>query len=366
MRKRAAVFLLCLLWPVLALGETRLFCFAENDVPVELTQEAFAVSPQTEPVSISLTFGGDCTLGGEAAKASSARSYASQVKKNGADWPLKLLKPLFANDDATIVNLEGVLSDSRDGKVKKKFNFLGDTSLTAVLTQGSVEAVSLANNHTMDYGSQGYASTRRALTNAGVAYTDADTLLIVEKDGQRVGFTSSVFSSGNGLKKRLTRQAALLRQLGCGAVVHLMHAGTEYKARYSARQKGIAQAAIQAGADLVVGCHPHVAQGVEVYDGVPVVYSLGNLSFGGNYAPRDYDALLLSVTFQLADGEKQGTAWTLWPVRISSRQGYNNFQPMLLQGDEARRVMEKVQKRSDGTLEPYVEGRGAVQRPPEE
>lgn len=360
MRKRCLILLVCLLLPWGASAQTRLYTFAEDAAPETLRQVDYAVNDQE--VVISLTFGGDCTLGGETAYASSSRSYASRVAQNGMDWPFQQLQTLFAADDATIVNLEGVLSASREGKVKKKFNFLGDPSLAGVLTAGSVEVVTLANNHTLDYGQRGYEDTKAALLDAAVAYVDETTLMIVEKDGQRVGFTASVFSTGSGIRERLTRQVALLRDLGCGAVVHLMHAGTEYKARYSARQKGIAQAAIQAGADLVVGSHPHVVQGAEVYDGVPVVYSLGNLSFGGNGNPRDYDMLLLSVRIHLSGGEKKKLEWTLWPGRVSSEKGRNNFQPVLLDGEEARRVMEKVQKRSDTPLEPYQEGLGAVQK----
>ena len=93
-----------------------------------------------------------------------------------------------------------------------------------------------------------------------------------------------------------------------------------------------------------------------------MVYSLGNLSFGGNGNPRDYDMLLLSVRIHLSGGEKKKLEWTLWPGRVSSEKVRNNFQPVLLDGEEARRVMEKVQKRSDTPLEPYQEGLGAVQK----
>lgn len=308
--------------------------------------------------AISMTFAGDCTLGGETAQQSSRLSFRSVVEKNGMAYPFAKLQSLFAADDFTVVNLEGVLSKNKEGRVKKKYNYIGDPAYVEILTLGSVECVNLANNHSMDYGQNGYIDTVNALNSADIAYFDEDMLCIFEKDGIRIGLTASLWQAN---EDKLKEQMALLRDLGCSAIVHTMHAGEEYERVHMASQSRIANAAVNAGASLVVGHHPHVAQDVELIDDVPIVYSLGNCCFGGNTNPRDYDALLLGAEFQFVDGELSQLSWMLHPITQSADRRRNNFQPELLSGESAARVQEQVGLVSSVEILPYLEGVGAVQ-----
>ena len=145
--------------------------------------------------TITLTFTGDVTLGGEAWLEPEPDSFASLYEKNGPEYFLGNFAEFFAEDDLTIINLEGVLSDAdlrpvQEGKNGSYF-FKGKTEYTSVLTAASVEAASIANNHTYDYGEPGLRDTIAALENAGIEWfgthdshtTDTEKFLFYEKDG---------------------------------------------------------------------------------------------------------------------------------------------------------------------------------------
>ena len=123
----------------------------------ELPAQASLVQEYTGTVRI--TFLGDCTLGGEERTRSAWRGFVRTVERNGTGWPFRNLTALTATDDLTVANLEGVLSDRDLIRIKKEYNFIGSTAYTEILKAGSVECVTLANNHSHDYDKAGYADT---------------------------------------------------------------------------------------------------------------------------------------------------------------------------------------------------------------
>ncbi len=337
----------------------RIYTFSHEDIPVQLLKSAMQVCP--EEATFTLTFAGDCTLGGEKGKDKAASSLGGLTQKYGPAYPFAGLLPLFAQDDLTVINLEGVLSDRDLAKTPDKlFNFIGKTAYTDSLIAGSVECVNLANNHIQDFGPEGYQDTVEALEKAGVAYFGESTVTVVEKDGVRIGLTGNVFLLSDDKKELLLKQWEALRAVGCQWIVHTMHAGVEYGTP-SPKQRAVAAFAAANGVSLVVGHHPHVVQGMDIVDGVPVLYSLGNGAFGGNARPKDYDACLLRVQVIFKQGEPQAMQLSLFPIRISGENRYNNYQPILLSGTEAQRVIEKMQQTSAIELAPCQEGIGAVQ-----
>jgi len=182
--------------------------------------------------------------------------------------------------------------------------------------------------------------------------------MVLEKDGIRIGITASVM----GLDRALfLKQLQALQDLGCAAIVHVMHMGVEYADTLTNAQTATARFLAENGVALVVGHHPHVVQGLDVIGQTTIVYSLGNCVFGGNTDPRDYDAMLLGAMFRFADGQLMGTQITLWPICISGEKNSNDYQPALLTGEDAQRVMDKMQATSGITLAPFVNGLGAVQ-----
>ncbi|NLI20275.1 MAG: CapA family protein [Clostridiales bacterium] len=337
-----------------ARAETRLYAFPWDEPPEALSDTAMAVLEGERTVT--LTFAGDCTLGGETG--GSAKRFAYTAESQGYGYPLINLRPLFSADDLTLVNLEGVLSDRTLIKTDKEFNFKGKPAYADILALGGVEAVTLANNHALDYGAAGLEDTRAALTAAGLAWCDEAHVLVLDADGVRVGVTASVM----GLDRKLfLRQAATLRELGCATIVHVMHMGVEYADTLTAAQVSTARFLAEQGVALVVGHHPHVAQGLAVIDRTTVAYSLGNCVFGGNTDPRDYDACVLSAAFHFLDGALTDTQATVWPIRVSGDTRRNDYQPVLLSGEDAARVMDKMQTTSAFALAPFIPGRGAVQ-----
>lgn len=354
MRRALATLTAALLWLGAASAETKLFTFAYDEPPEALTATAMTVVEGETDVTI--TFGGDCTLGGETG--GGARRFADIVTEKGNAYPFENLYPLFSADDLTLVNLEGVLSNQKLDKVKKEFNFKGKSAYTAILSQGGVEAVTLANNHAMDYGETGKADTIAALTAADIGYCDETTVMVLEKDGVRVGITASVMGLN---RERFLKQVEALRNLGCAAILHVMHMGVEYADTLTDAQTATAKYLAENGVALVVGHHPHVVQGVDVIGNTTVAYSLGNCVFGGNTDPRDYDAVLLGATLRFAEGQLTGTRITLWPIRVSCEKNRNDYRPVLLSGEDAQRVMDKIQATSGIALVPFVNGQGAVQ-----
>lgn len=332
--------LLCLQGlPATAEG-VRVYSFPADQPPQELLAMAFAIP--AEQAEIRLTFAGDCTLGSEPEYRNHAGGFCRTVEREGYAYPFLGLVPLFAADDLTLVNLEGVLSRSTAGRADKQFTFIGNPACTEILTLGSVECVSLANNHTLDFGRRGYQDTCRALEEARIGYVSGENVLVAEKDGYRIGFTASAFSLSPADERRLAARMEALRELGCLAVIHVMHAGVEYAPAHSPQQQAVAQTAISLGADLVVGHHPHVPQDAALIDGVPVIYSLGNCCFGGNLNPTEREGLLLQVHITFARGERAGLDWTLHPIRITGGESGNDYCPQLLQGPEALRVIERI------------------------
>ncbi len=346
-----------LLFSVSARASGSWMTFTEKEVPAE---QAYLVQEYTGTVRI--TFLGDCTLGGEEKSRTLYRGFVRTVERNGYAWPFRSLTALTASDDLTVANLEGVLSDRTDlRKVEKTYNFIGSAAYTEILKEGYVECVTLANNHSRDYGPDGYRDTVRALETAGVAYFNTDSMAVWRNDeGLMIGFLgASVHMSGNRYREH-QRQAKLLRDLGCAAVITVMHAGREYESEPGDYQRQIARRTVASGADLVIGHHPHIVQGYEILEGKPVVYSLGNCVFGGNTNPRDHDALAVQAELSFEDGELTGLTLYFYPISVSGEESFNDYSPVLLSGEDAERALRKMKESTGVDPGPYTDGRGAA------
>ena len=309
--------------------------------------EETTVSTETEPAEerFLLTFVGDCTFG-----ASPSNYYAGVgfIKTVGEDYghPFRNVMPYFENDEATFANLEGPLTDSGN-PVQKKHTFRGPTDYVRILTENSVEAVSIANNHTHDYGQTGYASTVKTLEDAGVPFVDRDSSCIfTTENGLIIGLYGAVYYQLD--TEMIVAAIASLKEAGCDLVIFAPHWGVEGTYRPTEAQVELAHAVIDAGADIVWGSHPHVLQPVERYGDGVIYYSLGNFSFGGNGYPRDYDtALIRQEVIRSADGSITLGAMILVPANVSSEPNRNNYQPTPYEmGEEG---YERAMKKLDGT-----------------
>ncbi len=316
--------------------------------------------------SILLTFTGDCTLGSEDRLQYKSYSFHGYIGRYGYGYPFEKTKDYFAQDDLTIVNLENVFYNNEAGRVKKTYSFRGPTDYARILNEGSVELAFLGNNHILDYGSKGMDSTIQALNAHGVGWFGSNAELsgsyIFEKDGIKIGFAGAYapfwISSPDGLKATLDE----LKKSGCSAIVAVIHGGSEYSPLRDIYQQRTASWLVRNGADVVIGHHPHVVQGVDIIDDVSVVYSLGNFSFGGNRELRAVYALLARVELRFDDNLAYlGHQINLIPVSPSGTPDKNNYQPVFLTGEAAKKTMALAQRDTAFQLAPYQEGIGAVQ-----
>ena len=330
-----------------------------RNIPEEtVATEAMAIEttlattqPETEPTTAPteppeehflLTFVGDCTLG-----ANPTNTYADVgfPKTVGDDYgyPFRNVIGWFENDECTFVNLEGPLSDTGN-PMKKKHVFRGPTAYVRILTENSVEAVSIANNHTMDYGQTGYDSTVATLNAAQLPFVERDgSCIFTTENGLTIGLYGAVYYLLD--EAEITEGISALKERGCDLVIFAPHWGIEGTYRPTSEQTRLGYAAIDAGADIVWGSHPHVLQPVEEYNGGIIYYSLGNFSFGGNGYPRDYDtALLQQEVIRSADGTVTLGELTRIPCNVSSVSGRNNYQPTPYEADTEAydRVMQKL------------------------
>lgn len=313
-----------------------------DTVPVE--EEDMGVSAQ-----VTISAAGDFTLGTDENFDYSTSLPARYEEVQDPGYFLQNVKDIFASDDLTIVNLEGPLTTSEE-RADKQFSFKGDPSYTEILTNGSVEACNLANNHSKDYGIQGYEDTIANVEAAGIKTFGYERTAIWETNGVKVGL-AGVYELAEGMDCQDDMTAAIqsLKDAGADLVIVSFHWGVEKENYPDETQQTLAHAAIDQGADLVLGHHPHVLQGIEKYQGKYIVYSLGNFCFGGNKNPSDKDTMIFQQTFTLENGEVvEDDAINIIPCRISSEDDYNNYQPTPAEGEEAQRILGRVQEYSQG------------------
>ncbi len=307
------------------------------------------VKEEPEEVRITVTAAGDCTLGSDEDFAYESSFIGTYDMVGDPSYFLANVKPVFDADDLTIINMEGTLTYETE-PVEKAYAFKGDPSYTAILTSSGVEAANFANNHAYDYGEQSYYDTIRYLDEAGIVNFGYDRHAVIEIKGVKVGLIGSdwVYKQMGALDQ-LLEQLEAVKAEGAELILASCHWGIERDNYPMEDQIAIGHALIDAGADLVIGHHPHVLQGIETYHGKKIIYSLGNFCFGGNSNPSDKDTMIYQQTFTIRDGEVlKDDDVNIIPCRVSSTTDYNDYQPTPLEGDEAQRVLDRIAEYSYG------------------
>lgn len=308
---------------------------------------ALAAEQETEVVestvkTITLSAAGDCTLGVDSRY---NNRFNEVYKKNNNEYFLKKVKDIFAEDDVTIVNFEGTLTES-NARAVKKFTFKGPAKYAQILVDGNVDVVTLANNHTLDFGKKGFDDTKANLKKKNIPFC-TDTMICYKTiDDVKLaflGFKSDV------TKTAIKNKIAEAKKNNAQIIIVSVHKGVEGDYNANSSQKSLYRYAIDQGASLVLGHHPHVLQGIEEYKGRYIVYSLGNFCFGGNRNPKDKDTMIFQQTFYVKDGkltaEKDAK---VIPCSLSGQKNANDFQPHPLSGSEKKRVITKLNKLSKG------------------
>ena len=306
--------------------------------------------------TITISAVGDCTLG-RAHQMDYYQSFDYVFDKKGSDYFLRDVREIFLQDDLTLANLEGVLSDGvkrqrfffreKEGRVdRKRYCHLGRPEFLRALTRGGVDLLSFANNHNIDYGLQGFRDTVAACAAEGVPLAYYDTVARVDCQGLTVGVVSVdlTYSAAETAEAYLRAGLADLKR-DCDLIVAFLHWGQNYKTEPGQEQIRFGHLCVELGADLVLGCHAHVLQGVERYKGRYIFYSLGNFCYGGHSNPADKDSVILrqQVVWDEKDGFSLGQT-ELIPCCISSNSRNNDFKPTPYEEGSAEyaRVLEKL------------------------
>ena len=284
-------------------------------------------APGYDLVRVALTFGGDCTFG-RGVDFSYEGSFDELYDQMGASYFFSGIQEFFS-DDLTMVNFEGTLTEAWT-PAEKAFAFKGRPEYARLLREGSIDVVSVANNHSMDYHEQGYQDTLQNLSTV-VAVSGYDMMPIVTVKGVKMGFASNLGWDFDGEQKRFIDDALQsLRAAGADLVVFNFHWGIEGTYQSDDTQQAIARYCIDQGADLVIGHHPHVTQETETYKGKQIAYSLGNLVFGGHQNPCDKNCLIFRQEFVVDLDTRAVVSEThaAIPYLVSSVAERNDYHPV--------------------------------------
>lgn len=307
-------------------------------------------------ISICITAIGDCTLGNDSRflYETSFNYIYNKFDNNGYDWFFSHVRHIFEEDDLTIANLEGVLSNSRKKALKTHpgdyFHFRGKPEYAAMLKEAGVDALNLANNHSFDYMLEGYNDTIQHLDENDLVSFGENRSPVLSIKGVKVGLLGfnvvchleaekdiSEFKNQMILKvEEISRQSDV--------TIASFHWGEEKATEPNGIQIELGRAAVDAGADLVLGHHPHTIQCIEKYRDKYIVYSLGNFCFGGHPNPSDKDTFIFQQVF-LIDKEKtwlRNLEPVIYPCSISSTQLYNDYRPTILEVDEWERIFNRL------------------------
>jgi hypothetical protein len=300
---------------------------------------AATASPGDDGILLSAV--GDCTLGDPAGAERAPGSFHKVHEQGGNDLgrPFSGVIEVLDDDDLTIANLGGTLTTAK-AREDAVFAFRGRPEFASMLTKGSVDVVSLANNHSADCGVRGIEETKASLEQAGVGYFGlghVDKRMVKGIEVVNLGYTGGRLDVREAMAKAVKHE-----KRPDNLVVISFHWGIEGEHAANDVQQKLAYAAIDAGADLVLGHHPHVLQGIEIYKGKHVVYSLGNFVFGGNAQPASVESMIFQARFKKTDGVVTPAGTEIIPVHFSGNKTQNDFRPVLVDGEVAVSIRKNL------------------------
>ena len=303
--------------------------------------------PEPDRQTVTISLAGDCSLGKLSVHGYEG-TFDEMYDRGGPGYFFKNVRTVFEADDMTLVNFEGVLTNSNN-RVEKQFNIKGKPEYVQIIPEADIDAVSFGNNHRIDYGEQGVADTIAAFDSIGLPYAYDEHVGIFETDsGIRIGFVSvNEVYDGTRVEGFLQSGIQQLKEQQVPLILACCHWGTEGRHVPDSYQTELGRKCIDWGADLVVGCHPHVLQGIDTYNGKYIIYSLGNFCFGGNRNPKDKNTMIAQAAFTLEDGQVTGeAALTLIPCTLSSVTHRNDYCPTIAQGDRKTQIIQKLNEYS--------------------
>ncbi len=315
-----------------------------ESVSEDIVSEAYEEEKDIRYLTITAT--GDCALGPIQTHGYGG-SFHAYYDDYGEGYFLEDFKELFENDDFTLVNLECTLTDRSvyvDEESDKEFYIVGRPEYAGILTNSGVEGCSLGNNHTRDVGLEGLEDTEAACDAAGLLWAYNSVTAIYEtEDGFKIGFVSSHVSGSVDRENFIRNGIEELKQADVDIIIACCHWGEEKEYYPTDYQIKLAHEFIDLGADLIIGNHPHVVQGVECYNGKVICYSLGNFCFGASHFPYDFNSMVYQQTFTFVDGELQPYIdASVIPICVSTTTETNDFHPVYLDGERKADMLERI------------------------
>lgn len=313
----------------------------EKSTDIETSKET---SDSGEIVTVTISAAGDVTLGNYPEQDFYLSLPYVYEREGDESYFFENVYPVFAQDDMTLVNLEGGFTNAEEKREGQTFCLKGKPEYAGILTSASIEAVSMGNNHRLDYLQRGSDDTVAALESREIIYAYDENVGIYETKGIRIGFVSvNEVSLGAVVERTLLDGIGRLKEGGADLILACCHWGAEGDYAPEDYQRVLGKKCVDWGADLVIGHHPHVLQGIEEYQGKYILYSLGNFCFGGNRNPVDQDTMIFQQTFTFVGGEKQeDEEIRVIPCFLSSTRNINDFKPTPAEGAEAQRIIDKV------------------------
>ena len=313
--------------------------------PIDGDQSAATTSPP-----LTVTFVGDVILG--------RTVHTIMTRLNDFSAPFRLVADELKKTDLTIANLECSLSDNITPPTDPyTFSFMTLTAGGNGLTLSGVDAVSQANNHSMNFGAQGMRDTLAALDQRKIRHfgigenlTDARQPVILESQGRKIavlgydGITGTTYGATDStagtapLDVNLMAEDIAAARKRADIVIPFVHWGIEYQLIPSAEQQSIARTAIDVGADMVVGSHCHWVQGMEVYQGKPIIYSLANFVFDQDWSLETKQGLIMHLVFR----ENRLAAIRFVPVLIE-----DFYRPRIVDGTQMTQILNRIWQSTD-------------------
>ena len=325
-------------------GYTNLYVVADNGrVKRTLTVR---VLDYENSVTVTVSAIGDVMLGGDPRKGKGSFDRFDKLWKNyGADYFFAKIKSqlkdehvVFANLEIPLINTNHVMQGSRS------YIFRGKEEYARALSAGGIDAVDLDNNHIMDYTSKGYSRTRSAVSGQGIASFGLGKVAYITRNGIKIGFvgfrpeSTSISKMKSGIKAVQSR---------CDIVIASFHWGLDKRYSPTGQQIAYGRAAVDAGADLVVGHHSHLVSGIELYKGKHIVYGLGTI-VSAVERPDDVDTFIYQHTFSVTGTSVSNKDFNIVPVLMTAngKNSYNDAQPVIADGDDKTRILNKIKKYS--------------------
>ncbi len=342
-----------------------IFINEDSAINAETGEKTKSIYEEDGSILITITGTGDFTVGGDSRKATNI--WDTELKKHDGDFhfAMKNMREILLEDDLTIVNFEGTLTESTHIPSSKKNNdflFSAPPEYVAMLSENGVEAVALDNNHTMDHGEDAYIETQTHLSNAGIVWSGGGEIGVIEVKGIQIAMLSYLcIDRYDQLWDTVPADIKAAKAMYPLVIVNF-HWGNELMYYPTDNQIKMGRLAVDSGADLVLGHHSHRIQPIEQYKGVYICYSLGNFCFAGNSKPSDMTSYLFQTRFRVrGEGEEQeitNEGFIIIPIRISSRADKNDFIPTVLTKESTidsimNTLKENGRKHCDYAVEEY-------------